>query len=73
VSVEIQAPGGGAIPATAVVTRCQADGPGFRVGAEFTGLSAESERRLILLLFQRLAPETVHGRPGEPRPEAAAA
>ncbi len=73
VSVEIQAPGGGAIPATAVVTLCQADGPGFRVGAEFTGLSAESERRLILLLFQRLAPETVHGRPGEPRPEAAAA
>lgn len=74
VRLEIQPPAGGPITATATITLCRSEGSaGFRVGAEFSDLPAVAERQLILLLFQGLAPDTVHtpGIPGQREPAAA--
>jgi cellulose synthase (UDP-forming) len=74
VSLVLHPPTGEAITARATITLCQPDGAGgFRIGAEFGELPAGVELQLILLLFQRLAPQTVHTAEGadEHRPAAA--
>jgi c-di-GMP-binding flagellar brake protein YcgR len=61
------------IVSTADVAVCRRISPGkFKVGAVFTDMSAESERRLILTLFQAVAPTSVSlPAAGWTQPEAA--
>ncbi|HQW51205.1 MAG TPA: glycosyltransferase [Tepidiformaceae bacterium] len=74
VTIEIQPANGQAIPVRATITLCRAEGTaGFRVGAEFTGIPADVERQLILMLYQGLAPGTVHRLGGPDELELAAA
>jgi hypothetical protein len=43
----------------ATVTACRREFTGFRVGAEFSGIDPETERRVVLMLFQEIAPNRV--------------
>jgi cellulose synthase (UDP-forming) len=43
----------------ATVTACRLAGAGFKVGAEFVDIDAEAERRVVLMLFQEVAPTSV--------------
>lgn len=60
VQVELNSPSRVPIRAPATITMCIPDTPGFRIGAEFVDLPPEDERQLVLLLYQGLAPGTVH-------------
>jgi hypothetical protein len=53
------------VVANARITSCRKAAGGFRVGAEFVGFGRDSERRLVLMLFQGVAPEKVHESPPE--------
>jgi hypothetical protein len=68
VTIEVQPTTGDTFTVPATITLCRSEGTaGFRVGAEFTGIPADVERQLILMLYQGLAPGTVHrlDNPGE--------
>jgi len=53
------------IAARGHISSCRRAGDHFRVGAEFERLSADDERRLVLMLFQGVAPAKVHPDEGE--------
>jgi hypothetical protein len=68
-TVVVKIPAG---PDTSIVSSlrvkgCRPEGDGFRFGGEFENMGATAERKLVLFLYHRVAPLSLHTSEDEPR------